>query len=64
MATIARVGKKVINTNNGKVKLNINDNRILHYDGTNYRFLVGDNNNNNSIVLMSKSDTNVLNIQA
>lgn len=60
MATILRRGRKKIMSNNGHVQVDVTGNRILQYDGTKYRFLVGDKDAATSKVLMSKPNENVL----
>jgi len=60
MATITSRGKKKIITNNGRVQVNMNDNRLLFFDGTAYRFVVGDKSSTESKVLISKGTDNVL----
>lgn len=64
MATVIRNGKKKIVTNDGSVQIDLNSNRILHFDQTKYRFLIGQKTQaatNDSKVLMSKEGENVLN---
>lgn len=63
MATVLSKGKKKIVTNDGSVQIDLNSNRILHYDQDKYRFLIGQKTttaNNDSKVLMSKEGENVL----
>jgi hypothetical protein len=60
MATIYRNGKKRIITNNGKVQLDIGSNRILVYDGTNYKFVAGDKPDNVTKIDIAKNGENVL----
>lgn len=58
-------GKKKIVTNDGSVQIDLNSNRILHFDQSKYRFLIGQktqNETNDSKVLMSKEGENVLNV--
>lgn len=62
MAEVIRSGKKRVLSNDGRVQLNINDNRILQNDATTYRFLIGDKPNDSSKVVMSKEGENVLNV--
>lgn len=65
MATVRRMGKKKIVTNDGSVQIDINSNRILHYDQSKYRFLIGQKTQtatNDSKVLMSKEGENVLDV--
>lgn len=62
MATITSKGKKKITTNNGAVQLDINSNRILHYDGTNYRFVIGNKSESENKVTLSKEGQNVLTV--
>lgn len=62
MATVLRKGKKRIITNNGSVQIDIDGNRVLHYDGTNYRFVVGDKTDSENKVVLSKENENVLNV--
>jgi hypothetical protein len=64
MATVISKGKKKIVTNDGSVQIDINSNRILHFDQSKYRFLIGQKTQtatNDSKVLMSKEGENVLN---
>lgn len=60
MATVTYTGKKRIQSNSGTVQLNLNDDRILHYDDTTYRFVVGKKSETENKVLLSKLDENVL----
>jgi len=62
MSEVIRSGKKRILSNDGRVQLSINDNRILHNDGTTNRFLIGDKTTTESKILMSKEGENVLNV--
>lgn len=65
MATVIRQGKKKIVTNDGSVQIDLNSNRILHYDQSKYRFLIGQKTNTStpdSKVLMSKEGENVLDV--
>lgn len=64
MATVISKGKKKIVTNDGSVQIDLNSNRILHFDQSKYRFLIGQKTQtatNDSKVLMSKEGENVLN---
>lgn len=60
--TVTSLGKKKIQTNDGSVQLNLNDNRILQYDGDKYRFVIGKKNDGESKVTLSKEGENVLNV--
>lgn len=60
MANIFRKGRKKVMSNNGHVQMDITGNRILHYDGDKFRFVVGDKTTTDSKVLMSKPNENVL----
>lgn len=60
MATVTRKGKQRIITNDGKVQLNLNDNRVLVYDGDKYRFVAGDRNDGETKIQMSLPNQNVL----
>lgn len=62
MATVTRQGKKKIVTNDGSVQIDLNSNRIIHYDQEKYRFLIGKNGTGEDKVLMSKEGENVLNV--
>lgn len=62
MATVTRQGKKKIITNDGSVQIDLNSNRIIHYDQEKYRFLIGKNGAGEDKVLMSKEGENVLNV--
>lgn len=62
MAQVISTGKKRIITNDGSVQLNLNDNRVLHYDGSNYRFVVGQKNTEENKVQMSNPGVNVLTV--
>lgn len=62
MATITRKGKKRIITNDGSIQLDMNSNRILHFDQEKYRFVIGKNSAGEDKVLMSKEGENVLNV--
>lgn len=65
MATVISKGKKKIVTNDGSVQIDLNSNRILHYDQSKYRFLIGQkttSSTDDSKVLMSKEGENVLNV--
>jgi hypothetical protein len=62
MAEVIRSGKKRVQSNDGRVQFNVNDNRILQNDATTYRFLIGDKPNDLSKVVMSKEGENVLNV--
>lgn len=61
-------GKKKIVTNDGSVQIDLNSNRILHYDQSKYRFIIGsrtagsDSTDTDNKVLMSKEGENVLNV--
>lgn len=62
-ATVTRQGKKKIITNDGSVQIDLNSNRILHYDQSKFRFLIGQKTSSttpDSKVLMSKEGENVL----
>lgn len=61
-ATVTRKGKKRIVTNDGSVQLDLNSNRIVHFDQDKYRFLIGKNGVGEDKVLMSKEGENVLNV--
>lgn len=60
ITTVSAKGKTRIITNNGRVQLNMNDNRVLTYDGSKYRFIAGDNNSLDSKIIISKEGVNVL----
>lgn len=60
MATISSKGKTKVVTNNGKLQFNLNDNRLLFFDGVKYRFVIGDKSATETKVLLSKEDENVL----
>lgn len=62
MATVISKGKKKIVTNDGSVQIDMNSNRILQYDQTKFRFVIGKNAADQSKVLMSKEGENVLNV--
>lgn len=62
MATTSRKGKKRIVSNNGHVQVNLNDNRVLTYDGTNYRFISGDKNDGVTKIQISNDAINVLDL--
>lgn len=49
-------------TNNGKVQLNMNDNRVLVYDGSKYRFVAGDKPDNTTKIQISNDGVNVLDL--
>lgn len=61
-------GKKKIVTNDGSVQLDLNSNRLLHYDQSKYRFIIGTrtpsstSTDTDNKVLMSKEGENVLNV--
>lgn len=61
MAQVISKGVKRIITNNGHVQLNMGNNHILMYDGTNYRSVTGDQTPGVAKVLISKDGENVLN---
>lgn len=58
---VSSKGQKKIITNDGSVQLNLNDNRLLHYDQTTYRFVIGQKSSTENKVIMSKTGQNVLN---
>lgn len=60
MAEVISRGKKRIITNDGSLQISMNDNRLLHYDGSNYRFVVGQKNAEENKVQMSNPGVNVL----
>ena len=60
MAQVIYQGKKRIITNDGSLQINLNDNRLLHFDGSNYRFVVGQKNVEENKVQMSNPGVNVL----
>lgn len=66
MATVTSKGKKKITTNDGSVQVNINDNRLLQFDGTNYRLIIGSKPTGEGVVSnvtqISKPGDNVVNI--
>jgi hypothetical protein len=62
MATVISKGKKKIVTNDGSVQLDINSNRILHYDQDSFRFVIGKTGDGSEKILMSKEGENVLNV--
>lgn len=62
MATVLSKGKKKIVTNDGSVQLDLNSNRILQYDQSKFRFVIGKTGQDQSKVLMSKEGENVLNV--
>lgn len=62
MATVMSKGKKKIVTNDGSVQIDLNSNRILQFDQTKFRFVIGKNAADESKVLMSKEGENVLNV--
>lgn len=66
MATVLSKGKKKIVTNDGSVQIDMNSNRILHYDQEKYRFIIGQRVNpdasTDNKVLMSKEGENVLDV--
>lgn len=62
MAVVTRMGKKKIVTNDGSVQIDLNSNRILHYDQSKFRFVIGATTGDNNKVLMSKEGENVLNV--
>lgn len=67
-ARVQYKGKKKIVTNDGSVQIDLNSNRILHYDQEKYRFIIGsrtpspDSTDTDNKVLMSKEGENVLNV--
>lgn len=66
MATVISKGKKRIVTNDGSVQLDMNSNRILHFDQEKYRFIIGQRKtadaSTDNKVLMSKEGENVLDV--
>lgn len=66
MATVLSKGKKKIVTNDGSVQIDLNSNRILHYDQDKFRFMIGKRVNSDATtdnkVLMSKEGENVLDV--
>lgn len=60
-AQVISQGKKRIITNDGSLQISMNDNRLLHFDGNNYRFVVGQKSADENKVILSKTGENVLN---
>lgn len=67
-ARVQYAGKKKIVTNDGSVQIDMNSNRILHFDQSKYRFIIGGRTQSSTStdtdnkVLMSKEGENVLNV--
>lgn len=62
MANIYRKGRKKIMSNNGHVQLDVTGNRILQYDGTKFRTVIGDKTSTDSKFEVTKEGSSVLNV--
>lgn len=60
MAEIIQDGKSSIDTNNGVVSINQNDDNFLFYDGNVYRMLVGLDDDGEPIIKISEEGVSVL----
>ena len=62
MATVLRLGKKRIISNNGHIQVDLTSNRTLTYDGDKYRVIDGDKPDGSTKLQASRDGENVLDL--